>query len=125
MDSNSQVIRSNVINHDWIQCNDCGWIGKTEDGVLPEMGSIVSCPSCSCLDVQAYHGPTSIEIPVNLLSDVLSKLCVASFMIGNEQFRGDYAEAHRLCTQSVSEQLFEFMIEKGLIPKDKSTSPKR
>lgn len=79
------------------------------------MGGLLSCLSCSNLSVAEYHGPTTLEIPTDLLSNILIKLGVASLYLGNERFI-DVAEQERECTYVVFQELHKLMTEKGLLP---------
>lgn len=108
------------ISSDWIRCLDCGWIGKTEDSTIEGFNGLLSCQSCTCLEVEEYHGPTSVEVPVDLLHLVLYNLRTGVIMIGSPHFPGEskYVQASRDCVLMAYRELIEHMAKAGVTPPD-------
>ena len=45
------------ISAEYIQCQDCSWIGKTEHALMPPgYGGLLSCPACSCCRLRSIQG---------------------------------------------------------------------
>ncbi|MEM1241692.1 MAG: hypothetical protein AAGI45_17810 [Cyanobacteria bacterium P01_H01_bin.26] len=104
-----------TIDADHVQCQSCGWIGKTEHGLMPPgYGGLLSCPACSSMSIEEYTGPKTVEIPVDLLSAVNTKLIGAMIYL-----KGDWdeqlKEANRQGISAIWQELMTFMKEEGLL----------
>ena len=105
------------ISAEYIQCQDCSWIGKTEHALMsPGYGGLLSCPACSCMSVEEYTGPKTVEIPVELLSAVNSKLITARIYL-SDSFAEDteMKRVQRECITHTWTELIQFMRSQGLL----------
>jgi len=115
------LIKPDVIESDWCQCQSCGWIGPSENAVMGGgYGQLMSCPACTDLALEEYHGPTEVTIDVGLLSDIQSMLIHATFMLGNSKFSDEYKKMHGVSAANIATRVEELQVKNGLLPEEKS-----
>ncbi|WP_163659356.1 hypothetical protein [Adonisia turfae] len=105
------------ISAEYVQCQDCSWIGKTEHALMPPgYGGLLSCPACSCMSIEEYTGPKTVEIPIELLSAVNSKLITAQIYLCDEFIESsEMRQIQRECIIHTWSELLEFMKGQGLL----------